>query len=365
MLILFLSPVPPLIIRDSLKKEYRVELGTSMRVDLEYKGEPEPNVEFYLKPRKKKGKAEAPTETEFGNKLTVGNWHRIEPAADALQYTGYYTIEKSERSLSGELVVVVRNENGFDSEKLQVRILGPPKSPRGPLEATDVTKNGCTLKFKPPEDEGDCQPTGYVVEKMDTKTGLWVPCAKIDAPADGNDETELKVPVTGLTEGNRYQFRVKAVNDEGASDPLTTEQSILAKDPFSAPTPPGFPEVIDFDGSEVDLQFTPPLRDNGAPVMKYIIEKRPKGDSRWDKCGEVPSDGSNRPQKAHVGGLTEGVQYQFRVKAVNKGGVSDPSEESNWHLAKKKNGKKTILIIFFKITASLHIYSIMLKNLTT
>jgi hypothetical protein len=321
-----------------LKTEYRVELGSSFRVDIEYKGEPEPSVEFYLKPRKKKGKPAPVTETEFGNKLTVGNWHRIEPLADALQYSGYYTIDKSERSHSGEIVVVVRNENGLDSEKLQIRILGPPKSPRGPLEATDVTKDSCVLKFKPPEDEGDCAPTGYVVEKMDTKTGLWIPCAKIDAPADGDDEKELKVPVSGLQEGNRYQFRVKAVNDEGASDPLTTEQSILAKDPFSAATPPGFPQVVDFDGSEVDLEFTPPLRDNGAPVTSYIIEKRPKGDSKWEKCAEAPSRGSG-PQKAHVNGLTEGVQYQFRVKAVNKGGISEPSEESNWHLAKKKNGK--------------------------
>jgi len=340
---------PPSIIRESLKKEVRVDLHTSLRIDIEYKGEPEPQVEFYLKPRKKKGKPEAPTETEFGNKFTVGNWHRNEPAADALTYTGYYVIDRMERNYGGELTVVVKNENGQDSEKIAVRIIGPPKSPRGPLEAVDITKDSCVLKFKPPEDDGDCQPTGYVLEKMDTKSGLWVPCGKIAAPIDGDDETEIKVPVKGLEEGQRYQFRVKAVNDEGASEPLTTDGSILAKDPFGVSSPPGLPTVVDFDGPMVELEFAPPHRDGGTPIQSYIIEKKAKGDSSWEKAAEVPNQGMG-PQKAKVKGLQEGVQYQFRVKAVNKGGVSDPSEESNYHLARAKNGKLSVESALINLT---------------
>lgn len=38
--------------------------------------------------------------------------------------------------------------------------------------------------------------------------------------------------VPGLQEGKEYMFRVKAVNDEGESDPLETDHSILAKDPY-------------------------------------------------------------------------------------------------------------------------------------
>lgn len=328
----------PQIIRETLKKDIKAELNASLRIDVEFKGEPEPTVEFYLKPRKRKGKPVAPTETEFGNAFTVGKWHRNETADDALQWSGYYVIDRTERTFGGELTVVVKNENGSDSESISLRIIGPPKSPRGPLEAVDVTKDSCVLKFKPPVDDGDCQPTSYQLEKMDAKTGLWVPCGRIDAPSDGDDETEIKVPVKGLEEGQRYQFRVKAVNDDGASEPLTTDGSILAKDPFGQSTPPGLPTVVDFDGPMVELEFTPPMRDGGAPIQSYIIEKRAKGDSGWEKAAEAPSTGMG-PQKAKVKGLKEGVQYQFRVKAVNKGGVSDPSEESNWHLARQKNGK--------------------------
>lgn len=46
---------------------------------------------------------------------------------------------------------------------------------------------------------------------------------------------ESKVPeydVTGLQEGKKYKFRVKAVNAEGESEPLEADQAIIAKNPF-------------------------------------------------------------------------------------------------------------------------------------
>lgn len=38
--------------------------------------------------------------------------------------------------------------------------------------------------------------------------------------------------VTGLNEGKDYLFRVKAVNPEGESEPLVTEQATTAKNPY-------------------------------------------------------------------------------------------------------------------------------------
>ena len=38
--------------------------------------------------------------------------------------------------------------------------------------------------------------------------------------------------VTGLEPGKRYEFRVRAHNEEGDSDPLNGDDSIIAKDPF-------------------------------------------------------------------------------------------------------------------------------------
>lgn len=102
-------------------------------------------------------------------------------------------------------------------------VLAAPSRPQGPLKVSDVTKNGCKLKWDKPEDDGGKPVSGYVVEKLDTATGRWVPVGRTSEP---------EMDVKGLQEGCEYKFRVKAVNDEGESEPLETERATLAKNPF-------------------------------------------------------------------------------------------------------------------------------------
>lgn len=40
------------------------------------------------------------------------------------------------------------------------------------------------------------------------------------------------------------------------------------------PSQPGTPEITDFDNESVDLKWTKPKSDGGAPIEKYIIEKK-------------------------------------------------------------------------------------------
>lgn len=49
--------------------------------------------------------------------------------------------------------------------------------------------------------------------------------------------------------------------------------------------------------------------------------------------------------EATVEGLVEGNIYQFRVRAVNKAGFSDPSDATEPHLAKPRN-RKTVYIFY-------------------
>lgn len=95
--------------------------------------------------------------------------------------------------------------------------------PNGPLEVSDVTKEGCTLKWKKPDDDGGSPIEYYEIEKMDTETGMWVPAGR---------STEPKFDVKNLVPGKNYKFRVRAVNKEGDSDELQTEKTTLAKNPF-------------------------------------------------------------------------------------------------------------------------------------
>lgn len=59
---------------------------------------------------------------------------------------------------------------------------GKPSKPKGPLEVSAVTANGCKLQWKKPEDDGGTPIDHYVVERMDTESGRWVPCAETKTP---------------------------------------------------------------------------------------------------------------------------------------------------------------------------------------
>lgn len=112
----------------------------------------------------------------------------------------------------------VKNKN----EQLNCFLAAPGK-PKGPLKVSDVTKTGCKVKWEKPEDDGGKPITGYLVEKLDKSTGRWVPVGR---------STEPEMEIKGLQDGHEYEFRVKALNEEGESEPLHTDGSIIAKNPY-------------------------------------------------------------------------------------------------------------------------------------
>jgi len=100
-----------------------------------------------------------------------------------------------------------------------------PGPPVGPLEVTDIHKEGCKIHWNKPKDNGGLPITGYLVEKMDTATGKWVPAGFVDPSATEHT-------INGLEPNRKYNFRVKALNEEGESVPLETDASILTKNPY-------------------------------------------------------------------------------------------------------------------------------------
>lgn len=42
------------------------------------------------------------------------------------------------------------------------------------------------------------------------------------------------------------------------------------------PLAPGRPEIVEYDNKSVDLKFAAPESDGGAPLLKYIIQKKDK-----------------------------------------------------------------------------------------
>ena len=225
--------------------------------------------------------------------------------------------------------IFAENEHGKDEDEVEFTVLAPPGPPRGlPSTAmvSDVHKEGCKLTWKEPLDDGGTPIIGYIIEKMDIEDGVWKPAGKSDGPLECN--------IGNLKTGQRLKFRVKALNEEGESEPLDgPADAILIKDPFDPPGPPGLPEITDWTENSVKLKWAPPLRENGAPVTSYTIEFREAGETDWTTGPKVKA---KKFPDGEVPNLTPGKKYEFRVRAENKAGLGEPSEHTNPHLMKAR-----------------------------
>lgn len=255
-----------------------------------------------------------------------------------VDYHTDFSIVNVQRKDTGKYKLKAENRNGKDEETIELIVLSKPSPPKGPLNVSNVTEKGCKLAWKKPEDDGGCPVKEYEIEKMDTATGKWVRVGRIPATDASGNKLDPEYDVTGLSPGVEYKFRVSAVNDEGDSEPLTTEFGTVAKNPFDEPLKPGTPEVTDFDNKSVKLKWTPPRSDGGAEIQKYIIEKKDKNKPDWEKALEIPGS----QQEATVADLAEGNEYQFRVVAVNKAGLSPPSDPSKTQVIRHKALKPRI-----------------------
>ena len=52
-------------------------------------------------------------------------------------------------------------------------ITATPGACTGPLKVSDITKNSCTVKWKPPKDDGGSRINHYVVERREMGKPYW------------------------------------------------------------------------------------------------------------------------------------------------------------------------------------------------
>lgn len=89
-----------------------------------------------------------------------------------------------------------------------------------------------------------------------------------------------------------------------------------------APSPPVGPlEVVGTSPEAITVQWKPPKDDGGSSLEGYILEKRVKGGSKWQR---VPGHIGPGDTRATAKNLDEGAEYEFRVTAVNESGESKP-----------------------------------------
>ncbi|XP_051880796.1 myomesin-2 [Pristis pectinata] len=243
------------------------------------------------------------------------------------------------------LRLVTRGGISQHSAYLFVRDAAAPVAgaPGAPMDVTyyDANKDYVILTWKPPNVTHESPVIGYFVDRCEAGTDNWIQCN--DAPVK-----ICKYPVTGLFEGRSYTFRVRAVNKSGISKPSRVTDTVTAFDPadfarlqtihFDASRQimisqddlegdvkiPGSPTNVhtaETSKNYIVLSWDPP-DPRGRDPLKYYVEKTMAGSSSWQR---VNVEIAARSPRLAIFDLVEGKSYQFRVYAVNKSGMSEPS----------------------------------------
>lgn len=118
-------------------------------------------------------------------------------------------ISNAAREDAGEYRVVAHNNVGSDSGSVRVTVADRPEAPRFPI-VENILDEAVILSWKPPNLDGGSLVTGYIIEKRESGTGQWVPCAR---------SRFTYFTVEGLKPRHSYEFRILAENKHGISDP--------------------------------------------------------------------------------------------------------------------------------------------------
>ena len=146
--------------------------------------------------------------------------------------------------------------------------------------------------------------TDYDVEYRQGTSGNYT-----DWPHTG---TTLNTTITGLTNDQAYQVRVRATNSAGSgpwSDPATAT-------PTTSPSAPDKPVVTLTPGNaEIEVEWTEP-DNNGAAITDYDVQYRQGNSGGWT---DKPHTGTTR--STTIESLTNGQSYQVQVRATNSAGT--------------------------------------------
>lgn len=285
---------PPKICRKAMEERV-IKVNQQLDLSIPVEGEPAPDCQWFFN----------------GQEMKSGDNIKVSSGVNMAKML----LIPARRANEGTYKLTAVNKWGEDSVECQVSVFGKPTLCGGPLTISEVTKKSCRLEWKPPQDNGGSQIIQYEVEKMDEANGSWLPAGQPKGTS-----IELK----NLVENHSYKFLVRAVNKDGDSPDLETDDFIIAKNPFDVPTQPGKPKASNWGPDWAEVTWQAPSDDGGAPVSEYRLEMRDVDKRNWM---DVAKSKETTVTLEKVG-IELGREYVFRVTAYNAGGESETSETS-------------------------------------
>ncbi|KAM8836292.1 myosin binding protein Cb isoform 3-T3 [Spinachia spinachia] len=210
-------------------------------------------------------------------------------------------IREAEREHSGTYELVLQIENMEDRAAIVLRIVDKP-GPPVKLRVTDVWGFNAALEWEPPKDDGNCDITGYTIQKADMKTKEWF------TVYDHNRRTNCTA--SDLVMGNEYMFRVFSENLCGQSDDacLSKNTAVIAKTDLEHKRSP-------YKEKEITCvpKFTQPLVDRSvvagySTAISCAVKGFPKPKIVWMKNKMIISEDPKYLMRNYQGVLTLNIR---------------------------------------------------------
>uniref|UniRef100_A0A8B9E7D8 Titin n=1 Tax=Anser cygnoides TaxID=8845 RepID=A0A8B9E7D8_ANSCY len=271
---------------------FTVKAGDDLKIEVPFRGRPLPSISW----------------KKDGNPLKETTRVNVQTSKTS---TSLFIKEASNEDL-GHYELHLSNTAGSSTASLTVVVLDRPGPPLD-VHIDEVSADSVTLSWKPPEYDGGCHISNYIVEKRETTTTTW------DVVSAAVARTSIKV--ARLTTGSEYQFRICAENRYGKST-YTNSPSVVAEYPFKPPGPPGTPHVVHATKTSMIVTWQIPVNDGGSRILGYHLERKERSSILWAKVNKslIPDT------QMKVTGLDEGLLYEYRVYAENIAGIGKCSK---------------------------------------
>lgn len=175
-------------------------------------------------------------------------------------------------------------------------------APSAPRYAKATPANQAVkVSWTAPSSNGGATIDQYALQRLNTTTSTWSTIKSVSGSA-------RSATSTGLTNGKRYYFRVRAHNAAGWSTASSTVNAV----PRTVPSAPRYTRVTVTD-TTATLTWQAPSTNGGAVIDSYRVERSSDGVT----FGSALSTGL---LTATLTGLTPGNEYWFRVRAHNAAG---------------------------------------------
>uniref|UniRef100_A0A669DD78 Myomesin 1 n=1 Tax=Oreochromis niloticus TaxID=8128 RepID=A0A669DD78_ORENI len=174
---------------------------------------------------------------------------------------------------------------------------------------------------------------GYYIEGSIVGSNVWEPC-------NNKPVNVTRFICHGLITGEKYVFRVRAVNAAGISQFSQESEAVEVKAAIgggilhASPAPPYGITVLECVRDSMVLAWKQPTFIGGADITGYFVDYREVIDGvpgKWHEANiKAVSERAYR-----VSDLKENKKYQFQVRAANMAGVGIPSLPSNTFLCEE------------------------------